>query len=100
MTCDGPYVTAAVTVKTNSLPGGTVTFTWFTLDANGVPTTIATSNPYPIAAGQTSQADSAGQSFQNEGGANWGVTVSSSPPSKNGDQSMNINPYSSRCIPS
>jgi hypothetical protein len=100
MTCDGPSVTAAVTVKTNGLSGGTATFTWFTLDANGVRTTFATSKPYPIAAGQTSQTGSAGQSFQNVGGVNWGVSVSSSPLSKNGDQSMNINPYSSRCIPS
>jgi eukaryotic-like serine/threonine-protein kinase len=101
MTCDGPSVTAYVTVTTNGLAGDSVTFTWFSLNDNGSRTTVAISSPYTLAAGQTKQTGSASQSFQAyQGAVNWGVTVSSSPSSKNGSQSMNFNPYSNGCVAS
>jgi hypothetical protein len=102
LTCDGPSVGASITVTTNGVAGDTVTFTWFTLNDNGSRTTIATSGPYTLTAGQTSQTGSARQSFQAyQGAVNWGVTVSSSPaPKSGGDPSMNINPYSNGCVAS
>lgn len=100
MTCDGPSVTATITVATNGLAGDTVTFTWFTINDNGSETTVGTSGPFTLAAGQTTQNGWGSQSFQNyQGAVNWGVTVSSSPaPKSGGDPSMNINPYSTGCV--
>ncbi|HWG28559.1 serine/threonine-protein kinase [Actinospica sp.] len=101
LTCDGPSVGASITVTTNGVAGDTVTFTWFTLNDNGSRTTVATSGPYTLTAGQTSQTGSARQSFQAyQGAVNWGVSVSSSPAPKSGDASMNINPYSNGCVAS
>jgi serine/threonine-protein kinase len=101
MTCDGPFVTAYVTVTTNGLAGDSVTFTWFSLNDNGSRTQVGTSGPYTLAAGQTKQTGSASQSFQAyQGAVNWEVSVSSSPSSKNGAPSMNFNPYSNGCVAS
>ncbi|HTJ66094.1 MAG TPA: serine/threonine-protein kinase [Actinospica sp.] len=101
MNCDGPSVGATATVTTNGLDGGTVTFTWFTLNSDKVEKDIGTTGPYTLAAGETSQTVSSRYSFINyEGGVNWGVRVSSTPASKGGSASDNINPYSSGCIAS
>jgi serine/threonine-protein kinase len=101
MTCDGPFVTAYVTVTTNGLAGTSVTFTWFSLNDNGSRTQVGTSSPYPLTAGQTKQTGSASQSFQSyQGAVDWEVTVSSSPSSKNGAPSMTFNPYSNGCVAS
>jgi hypothetical protein len=86
---------------TNGLAGGTVTFTWFSDNDNGSRTTVATTGPYPLQSGQTSQTVSSRQSFLDyQGAVDWGVTVSSSPASKRGSVTETMNPYSNGCVAS
>lgn len=99
MTCDGPSVGVSATITTNGLAGGTVTFTWFS--DNGSRTKFATSGPYTLAAGETSQTAGARQSFLDyQGAVDWGVTVSTSPASKRGSVTETMNPYSGGCVAS
>lgn len=81
LTCSYTDVYATISVTTNGVAGGTLTYSWFSVDAAGAQQTIpGSTTTEPLAAGTSTQTFSPSQSFAAYTAAyQWGIEISTSP---------------------
>lgn len=81
LTCDYTEVYATISVTSNGLAGGTLTYSWYYVDEAGAQQTIpGSTTTVGLKAGVTTQTFTPQESFAQYGGEyEWGINISTSP---------------------
>lgn len=87
LSCDGPTgIAGSVSIRGDGAADGTLTLSWFHVDANGASTVVAT-EPVPIPAGKTSFSGTYPHDFGKDTGLYWGLSVATEPAADTGQGS-------------
>ncbi|MEV6007863.1 protein kinase [Streptomyces sp. NPDC051976] len=87
--CTGRQASAVITARTNAAADGSVTVSWFHADDPELTTsTVEVTQTFALPRGRSQVSVPAGHYF--DGGAWWGVSVSTSPPAARGNASYQV----------